>query len=69
MTDTLLLSSLVFITLWVLSTLGVWLSADGQPSFGGALWRGLVALVWHTLRLLFWILVGWFVAAMFSRRS
>ena len=69
MTDTLLLSSLAFSALWSLAAVGVWLSAGGQLSLGGALWRGLVALVWHTLRLLFWILVGWFVAAMFSRRS
>ena len=68
MTDTLWLSSLVFVALWVLTALGVWLSADGQLSFGGALWRGLTALVWHALRLLLWILIGWLVAAIFSRR-
>ena len=68
MTDTLLLCSVSFIALWSLTALGVWLSADGQLSFGGALWRGLTALVWHALRFLFWVLVGWLVAAMLSRR-
>ena len=68
MAETLLLSSLAFCALWSLAALGVWLSADGQLSFGGALWRALTALVWHALRFLFWVLVGWLVAAMLTRR-
>lgn len=68
MSDTLLLSSLVFTALWGLSTLGVWLSANGRLSFGGARWRGLTALAWHTLRFLFWVVAGWLLAAILSER-